>query len=407
MKLRIKKVIIKDFKGVENLEADFKDERNFILGATGLGKSTILDSIYFVLFGKNRFNEKVFNIEPKYREGENKGIIKPKYNMEITLTLDIDGVEHTFYKNVKKNEVKLCTINGDVFKKVKEYTAKVEELICSETKFYALTTGEFLLNNKSSDAREMIIRILPKIDNDKILEEFLKDNKMADELKKEISGKDINQISANLKYAKDTAKKAKTKLTGKLEQIEIDIEKFTTDIDIKALKIKKAELEKERDAKISNAQQTATANTSSLEIQRLENEVKELEEEMKTQKVTTSESIKLYNNYLVEEQKLIDKVDKITQTEQAKFGEHKELNKKVINEVCGLCETKLSAAKIKKAQANKKEQLEVIKTAGIEMKENRIEAEEALSNFMKTGFKIDNVVRIAETEAEIKRLKEE
>ena len=56
---------IENFRGITEFETKFKDGINEIHGDNGAGKSTILDSITWVLFGKNLADKKSgFTISP-------------------------------------------------------------------------------------------------------------------------------------------------------------------------------------------------------------------------------------------------------------------------------------------------------------------------------------------------------
>ena len=57
MKIQLKKLVLKDFKGIKNLEIDFS-ENTSISGDNATGKTTIFDAYSWLLWGKDSLNRK-------------------------------------------------------------------------------------------------------------------------------------------------------------------------------------------------------------------------------------------------------------------------------------------------------------------------------------------------------------
>ena len=51
--IKLKSLILVNFKGVRNLEVVFTDQRTIISGDNGTGKTTIFDAFTWLLFGKD------------------------------------------------------------------------------------------------------------------------------------------------------------------------------------------------------------------------------------------------------------------------------------------------------------------------------------------------------------------
>jgi len=61
--MKIKKLKINNFKGINTLEINFGD-LTIIKGANGTGKTSIIDAFYWLLFGKNSEDQKDFGVKP-------------------------------------------------------------------------------------------------------------------------------------------------------------------------------------------------------------------------------------------------------------------------------------------------------------------------------------------------------
>ena len=50
----IKKILIRNYKGIKNLILDFNDFRTVLVGNNGIGKSTIIEALQLALGGENK-----------------------------------------------------------------------------------------------------------------------------------------------------------------------------------------------------------------------------------------------------------------------------------------------------------------------------------------------------------------
>ena len=69
--IQIKKLSIINFKGIEKMEIDFSGKTN-ISGDNATGKTTIFDSITWLLFGKDSQDRKDFDIKNTVKTELNK-----------------------------------------------------------------------------------------------------------------------------------------------------------------------------------------------------------------------------------------------------------------------------------------------------------------------------------------------
>ncbi|MGO3019014.1 MAG: ATP-binding protein [Anaerococcus sp.] len=243
MEIIIKKLSFKNFKGIKEKEIDFTEKTN-ISGDNATGKSTIFDAYSWLLWGKDSFNRKDYEIKPY---DENNDII---HNLESSVVgiFDIDGKEIKFeriYKEVwsKKRGSNTETFTGnttdfyinDVPKKKKEYEVEIEKIV-SEDEFNLLSNPLYFNTILDKKERRKILLSLVKdvsIDDVKAANKELKDL--------DLSNYTIEEIQA---MAKATCKKINDKLKEIPARID-ELEKTKTTEDFTELEKEKENLKKE------------------------------------------------------------------------------------------------------------------------------------------------------------------
>ena len=86
--IKLKSLSIRQFKGITSLDIDFKEDENTIKGDNATRKSTIFDSVTWLLFGKDSADRQAFDITPL--DANNKPI--EKVDTEVLGVLLVDGV---------------------------------------------------------------------------------------------------------------------------------------------------------------------------------------------------------------------------------------------------------------------------------------------------------------------------
>src|SRR3972149_3066745 len=137
-KVTIKKLTLINFKGIKSLSIDFKPEGLSVFGDNETGKTTLIDSFLWNLFGKDSTDRKDFNV--KTLDKNNQAI--PKIDHEVTCILDIDGTILTLKRCLKeiwrkKRGSEETEFSGhetlfwadDVPLQAGEYTAKISSII--------------------------------------------------------------------------------------------------------------------------------------------------------------------------------------------------------------------------------------------------------------------------------------
>lgn len=165
MKATIKRISLENFKGVKSATYQFDGKNVSVIGQNATGKTTIADSLWWLLFNKDSAGNEKFSIRPLDSNG------KQIDNVEICVlaVLDIDGNEMELKKVQKQNWVKKCgtseiALQGNANsyevdgypKSEKEYKECVAG-ISEEELFKILTNPFYLPSLKWNEQRSRII----------------------------------------------------------------------------------------------------------------------------------------------------------------------------------------------------------------------------------------------------------
>lgn len=253
MKIFLKKLTLNNFKGIKEKEIDFTDKTN-ISGDNATGKSTVFDAYSWLLWGKDSFNRKDYEIKPY---DENNAVI---HNLESSVegVFEVDDKPITFkrvYKEVwsKKRGSNDETFTGhttdfyinDVPKKKKEYEEKICELV-TEDEFNLLSNPKYFND------------ILDKKERRKILLSLVDDVSLDDVIATNKDLKDLDLENYTIDELQAMAKSSNKKINDKLKEIPAridELEATKTTEDFSELEKEKEEVKKaidELDRKLAN-----------------------------------------------------------------------------------------------------------------------------------------------------------
>lgn len=159
---------IENFRGINELEINFKDGLNSIYGDNGVGKSTILDSITWVLFGKNLADKKSgFTISPII-DGVERNDLETKVKLIINDSFIVERVwkdkkttlQCGFIDNGQEN---LVSMTQTEFKKV------LSEKFIDEEEFKALSNINYIPSLKWQELKEFIFNLIGEIKDEEVL----------------------------------------------------------------------------------------------------------------------------------------------------------------------------------------------------------------------------------------------
>lgn len=371
---------IENFRGISELEINFKDGLNEIHGDNGVGKTTILDSITWVLFGKNIADKKSgFTISPII-DGQERNDIETKVKLIINNSFIVvrtwkdkkTTLQCGFIENGQEN---LVSMTQTEFKKI------LSEKFIDEEEFKALSNINYIPGLKWQELKEFIFNLIGEIKDEEVLLNGSFEN--------------IEMMIRNFGIEKTTEqiKTTEKKLNDDIKTLEIEVkntinlkEKYVAESDEnEALKIRKKELEN----KITSIKEKQEKNQKIMQEYQQQKEM-QLQGELEyknylQQKENNEQSIKNYeelykaNSYnvdLIRQRDLNNKQIEIENIERELENTdktivlykdnlekiEKEANEfvnqevKVENETCSACGQKLPEDKIKETLDNLKKQ---------------------------------------------------
>ena len=371
---------IENFRGISELEINFKDGLNQIYGDNGVGKTTILDSITWVLFGKNIADKKsgftispiIDGIERNDLETKVKLIINNSFIVERSWKDKKTKLQCGFMENGQEN---LVSMTQTEFKKI------LSEKFIDEEEFKALSNINYIPSLKWQELKEFIFNLIGEIKDEEVL----------------LNGnfENIEMMIRNFGIEKTTEqiKTTEKQLNEDIKTLEIEIqntinlkEKYVADNqENDSLKLRKKELED----KISTIKEQQEANERLIHEHSIKKELqmqRELDlksalqsKENNLEKINNYEELYKANSYnvdLIRQQELNNKqIDIDSVSNRIKLGENEleilnvDLEKtkesatnyanqevKIENEICTSCGQKLPEDRIQETLNNLKQQ---------------------------------------------------
>lgn len=247
-KIIIKSLTLHNFKGVRDLQVDFKETETNIYGHNEVGKTTIMDAFIWLLFGKDSTDRKDFELKTL----DENNVVIPKIDHTVTGIITIDGAKTTLTRTLKEKWVKKRGSEDVEFQgnetlfyvdevpyQAQQYKTYINTIV-DELVFKMVTNPLYFPSLKWNDRRDVLVQIAGDIDEQSILNSDPRYKELLDR----ISGKTFAQWKAQI-----TA--LKKKLKDDLEQIPSRIDEVTRTIpekiDFKAVEAEIIRLEKEID----------------------------------------------------------------------------------------------------------------------------------------------------------------
>ena len=233
MQVKIKSLHLENFKGAKNATYQLDGKNVSIMGANATGKTTIADSLWWLLFNKDSAGNEKFSIRPLDKDG------KRIDNVEIGVSyvFDIDGKETVFEKTQKQNWVKKrgtseSVMQGNVNsytvdgypKSEKDYKARVSG-ISEEELFKILTNPGYLPGLKWDKQRSIILPLAGDISDIEIAKQDKRFANLIGELEKAPS---TNDIKKKYQKALNEWKKKQAELPVRIDEAEK--QKVDTDV---------------------------------------------------------------------------------------------------------------------------------------------------------------------------------
>ena len=150
------------------MNIDFGESQTIFKGQNKLGKTNILHSILWCLFGKNIYNEKQFTISPIIDNVEDNSI-----NTNVKLVINGDYViSRSYYNRTTKLEVGFIDVDGNenlISMTQTQYLLDLKEKYIDEETFKSLSNIEYITNMHWKDLKELIFELIGDIKDDEVL----------------------------------------------------------------------------------------------------------------------------------------------------------------------------------------------------------------------------------------------
>jgi DNA repair exonuclease SbcCD ATPase subunit len=213
MKILLKRLTLRNFKGIKTFETDFDPRETFIRGANATGKTTLMDGWLFLLFGKDSDDRKDFNIKTLDGNGD------PLHYLdhEVEALLQVDDQAMTLKRVFKEKWVKQrgsaeATMQGHestffvngVPVTMREYQGKIDTLICPESTFKILTNPLYFPSLPWQEQRGMLFKMAGDVSD--------KDIKLTKEMIEMMSGLRGKTVEEYKREIAATKKKIKDQL---------------------------------------------------------------------------------------------------------------------------------------------------------------------------------------------------
>ncbi|WP_163215838.1 ATP-binding protein [Clostridium thermarum] len=245
--IKLKKLLLKNFKGVGALEVNFSTCTN-IYGDNGTGKTTIFDAFTWLLFDKDSKDRK--NFELKTLKPNNETI--PGLDHEVSGVLTIDGREICLRKVLREKWAKRKGETTKIFSgnetiyyideipvKQSEFSDKVNSLI-NENIFKLITNPLYFSTSlKWQQRREVIMQIIGDIDSETIFD--YKTNLRA--LEKLLEDRDIESLRKSLAIRKKKLNEDLKAIPYRLDEINNSLQPVDFEEVQKKLPVYTSELE--------------------------------------------------------------------------------------------------------------------------------------------------------------------
>lgn len=284
--IRLKKLELTNFRGIQHLEIDFSEVTN-IYGRNRAGKSTIANAFAWLLFGKDLEDRKDFELKPYNLHGETANNVDVEVRAEVEINGYDTELRRVFRERWEKQKgAEFPTYKGNatdtyvdgVPLNVTEYNARIDGII--DEKIFKLITNPLYFNNnlKWQDRRSVLINMAGEITNEEVLQSISNGeneedvnnlgtilNKYSDfeAYKKKLSS-DKKRLSDELKTIPSRIDQAQKSKPEELEWLDLETQ-------IKITKDKIAEID---ETLFSASKGNKALNDSIVELQNKQNDLK-------------------------------------------------------------------------------------------------------------------------------------
>lgn len=166
--IKFTKLSIKNFRNINELEIEFGENQTIFRGQNKLGKTNILHSVLWCLFGKNIYNEKQFTISPIINNIEDNSI-----NTNVKLVINNEYVISRSYKD-RTTKLEVGFIDSEnkenlVSMTQGQYLEDLKSKYVDEETFKSLSNYEYITSVHWKDLKELIFELIGGINDEEVL----------------------------------------------------------------------------------------------------------------------------------------------------------------------------------------------------------------------------------------------
>lgn len=429
--IKIVKLNLKNFKGITDLEVFINAEDFNIFGANATGKTTIVDSFVWLLFGKDSQNKADFEIKTLNPDGTNKNNLEHQVSAELLIDDQPVNLCRMYKekwtrkkgaatKEFTGHETKYWVDNVPVNKT--NYQKKINEFI-NEDLFKILTDPKYFNEVLHWEKkRETLFNICGDIPDEEIIKgnkdleplfDFIKDKSLDDfrlmvKSQKKEANKELKTIPVRIDEAsqaipdlsgvseKENLLSQIKKLQEKKEGVRQELFNYNKSGQLAELEKKKSELSAQRVKKEANIKSEIYQEAESLEYK-------------KNQKREELRNIQEEQNHLVDEKRRKEYRVKSISADMEKLRDRwqeRSSSQFKGEEICPNCGQEIPKEDLevleKKFNEIKASALESINKEGFELKKEKEGIEKGINKFSKKISELEN--QIIKIDAEIEKL---
>lgn len=244
-KIKINKISYENFKGIKSYTLNLEGNNASVSGGNNIGKTSLYDGFYWLLFDKNSQEQAQFKVKPFNAAGED--ILGTDTIMEAELEIDGERVllrkevlekwSHPkgSIEKVRGKDVKKYFINGIPAKTKKEYTDFISTII-DEQSFKLLTNPAFFASKGWDERRKIVMGLVDEISIDDVIAsdpdfEILRDDLKANSLDDYKNGlnyqlKDLQKKEKDISTRIDEASKSVPETTESKADLELKLQRL-------------------------------------------------------------------------------------------------------------------------------------------------------------------------------------
>ncbi|GAX05413.1 chromosome segregation protein [Secundilactobacillus pentosiphilus] len=230
--IKLKTISYHNFKGIKDYTIDADGQNVTIAGENATGKTSSFDGFWWLLFGKNSSEASKFNPKPLDENGNEIIGLEP----EVSAVLTVDGKEvklsrklaevwskpRNQVEKVRKSDKTELTVDNVPYK-LTDYNKMVSDII-DEDNFKLLTNPMAFNNLKWTDRREILLKMVPDVDD----EEIVSQTDHPDELRKILSDHTVDEQRKIVKAQRSDLKKKIDSLPARIDEANRAIPEVST-----------------------------------------------------------------------------------------------------------------------------------------------------------------------------------